>query len=306
MIVVRFSGGLGNQIYQYALYELLKRQYSIPVLADVTDYIAKNYHQGFELEKVFVDLNLDKIDKKDIFKITGRLPVFYGGPGKEKVRKIRKFINRKFFHKQNGNVIFGHEFITQQHNINLIRRMQDVHSNLYIDKFYPMVNDIQHISQIADSLHFVPFTETENILLANKIKSSTSSVGVHIRRGDYVGTEMDVLKDTYYKNAIHYVQSIIQNPIFYFFSDNPDYIYNEFEWLKKKIVVENNRKEKNFRDMQLMSLCHSNIIANSTFSVWAALLNKNTDKMVICPEYKTKCGNIIHYGLDTWIGISND
>ena len=116
MIVIRFCGGLGNQLFQYALYDSFARN-DIDVQADISDYLAKNYHQGFELEKVFKNLELRKIKKKEIFKITGRLPVFYGGPGKEKIRKLRKILNRKLFYKRNGNVIFGSEYVSTRNSI---------------------------------------------------------------------------------------------------------------------------------------------------------------------------------------------
>ena len=98
---------------------------------------------------------------------------------------------------------------------------------------------------------------------------------------------------------------IFQKTLFYFFSDDTEYVAEKYGWLQNKIIVQNNKKEKSFRDMQLMSLCQYNIIANSTFSLWAALLNKNKNKEVLCPLIFNTNDEDVKYGLEEWTGISN-
>ena len=116
-----------------------------------------------------------------------------------------------------------------------------------------------------------------------------NSVSVHIRRGDYVSNPEytkihGVCSTDYYHRAIEYICSKVENPAFYFFSDDMD-------WVKKNITVNNDcvyvtgtPAGKDFYEMYLMSICKHNIIANSSFSWWGAWLNKNTEKIVIAPK----------------------
>lgn len=74
------------------------------------------------------------------------------------------------------------------------------------------------------------------------------------------------------------------------------------------VFVTNNQGDQSFRDMQLMSRCKHNIIANSSFSWWAAFLNPNPDKIVICPailDDNGRCREDIHHWIycDDWIKI---
>lgn len=298
MIIIRFSGGLGNQLYQYALYVKMQAEFGKEnVQADITDYIGKNYHQGFEIENIFQDIQLDCISGKEAFKITGRLPIFYGGPKKDLVRKIRKQINRRFFNKWNGNVIFGHNFIKLYGSGELGKRLSDENRYTYIDKFYPSCNffNENELENVVQILKFIPFNDVENEKMADKICNS-NSVSVHIRRGDYIGTDFDKVTIDYYKKAVAYFMNRDEEYMFYIFSDDKDYISKEFTWLENKVLVDINSGKSSFRDMQLMSLCKHNIVTNSTFSLWAAIFNRNKEKKVIYPSFATD-------GLKTWIGL---
>ncbi|MBO6137103.1 MAG: alpha-1,2-fucosyltransferase, partial [Lachnospiraceae bacterium] len=104
-----------------------------------------------------------------------------------------------------------------------------------------------------------------------------NSVSVHVRRGDFVRLGTD-LPESYYKKAMDYFRANTEDPVFYCFSDDIEYCKRLFGDTVK--YVEGNDA---LRDFWTMSLCRHNITANSTFSAWAAWINKNDDKVVIHP-----------------------
>lgn len=104
-------------------------------------------------------------------------------------------------------------------------------------------------------------------------------VSVHIRRGDYVKHSMFVqLWETdYYERAM---AQFPDDTRFLIFSD--DQAYCRSRWSGSRFNYSNGRDE--IEDMNLMASCHHNIIANSSFSWWAAYLNPNPNKRVIYPK----------------------
>ncbi len=119
--------------------------------------------------------------------------------------------------------------------------------------------------------------------LANKIQTD-NSVSLHIRRGDYLtDAKNDVLSNHYYLEAINYIVNKIEDPHFYIFSDDIEWVKKNFKITQKHTYIDNNQNS-GFYDIQLMNLCKHHIIANSTFSWWAAWLNGNDKKIVIAPK----------------------
>ena len=110
------------------------------------------------------------------------------------------------------------------------------------------------------------------------------SVSIHVRRGDYIKAGSRLLDQNYYKSAIQYMNSKINNPKFFVFSNDIEYCKGIFNEYKGFVYIEGNTGNESFRDMQLMSQCKHNIIANSTFSFWGAYLNDNPAKIVIAPN----------------------
>jgi glycosyltransferase involved in cell wall biosynthesis len=105
-----------------------------------------------------------------------------------------------------------------------------------------------------------------------------NSVSLHVRRGDYL-----TLSDYHYNLSLGYYT----NAIDYFSGYNFTVFSDDIEWCKN-VFTGNNftfvEGTSDVEDLYLMSLCKHNIIANSTFSWWGAMLNRSIDKQVVCPD----------------------
>ena len=130
--------------------------------------------------------------------------------------------------------------------------------------------------------------EPENAAIADVIHRRTA-VSLHVRRGDYVSDAKiqsvhGVCGLDYYARAMAAVEAQVASPHYIVFSDDPDWTRANLTSPHPMTFVTCNSAERGFRDMQLMSLCHHHIIANSSFSWWGAWLNARADKVVVAPE----------------------
>lgn len=116
-----------------------------------------------------------------------------------------------------------------------------------------------------------------------------SAVSVHIRRGDYVTNPSaasihGVCALEYYYSAIRFISTHVKNPVFFVFSDDPHWAKDNLNIGQSIRIIEANGPDRGVEDMWLMKSCRHHIVANSSFSWWAAWLNDSTEKIVIAPK----------------------
>lgn len=269
MKIVRVNGGLGNQMFQYAFG--LKLQHLHPtekILFDLKDF--RGYHlHNYELDHVF-GLKLQRPSFGQLCSIT--FPFSENAfPGNHlyRFRKVRK-----------NEVYDKEEFKYCEELLNLPGDRYYI--GYWINEGY--FADIK--DQVLEAFTFRrPLGEKAKAYLAQI--QSANSVGIHVRRGDFLLHKIfqGICERDYYEKAIGYVKEHVSSPHFFIFS-------NDIQWCKENIAeytggnyttVEINDSANNYLDMQLMSCCKHNIIAHSTFSWWAAWLNRNEEKIVVAP-----------------------
>ncbi len=124
------------------------------------------------------------------------------------------------------------------------------------------------------------------------------TVSIHIRRGDYQKMHWDISRKPYYSKAVETMNKMVGDPVFLLFSDDIEWVKKNMEIDGRKIYV-SDQGLKDYEEFAIMEHCKHHIIANSTFSYWAAYLNMHTDKIVIYPR-RWRRSEIIP---KKWIGI---
>lgn len=363
MIIVRFTSGLGNQMFQYSFYRFLKNLYKdTQVKADLTWFYANDDHHGYELQRIFgaarhSDFDVEEATKGELFRTVGIIPnllqpknMITGGAksfdkesvldsfrpeqsfrhgrftqaqaaGFEKLRRYPNRIIREFTQKKREPYMIdqlGGKICNDDVNVNgpansTYNEMYDKVTHLDISRDWYMTGfwiEEKYLRGRLDEMRrhfrFPEITDDRNRRLADEIMSC-NSVSLHVRRGDYLsGLYADMfvaLGREYYEKAAGYIKGKVREPRFFIFSDDPGFVREEFAWLDNKCIVTGNEGNDSFRDMQLMSLCRHNIIANSTFSQWGALLNGNEEHITVYPAsyLKDRDNEMKHF--DGWVRL---
>lgn len=303
MIVLRITSGLGNQMYQYAFYTLLKEKYKdTEVLCDTTWF--HNNHEGrkYELEAIFsgVEGSLFEIKKASflqIVKLSGKIPNIFDGKFGKFFNEFRRYPNRIL---KDTLLEKRKQYILEQVEGPLFDKVMNLNTSKdwYITGFFIEEKYYSNVlEKVREKFIFPKISESSNIEYAKQI-SECDSISIHVRRGDYLS---DLYKDKfltlgkeYYEKAINHVSELVINKCksegrepnikYFIFSDDEEFVKKEFNWLNNKVIVSGNDGDLCYRDMQLMSLCKHNITANSTFSQWGALLNTNDGHITVYPK----------------------
>ena len=129
---------------------------------------------------------------------------------------------------------------------------------------------------------------------------SCNSVSISVRRGDFLklGWQLPL---SYYENAIHLIKEKIPDAMFFCTSDDIDWCKRT--WGNEMEYIDWSLGDYQYFDMQVISECKHNILANSTFCSWGAWLNSHVDKIVIYPENNVYLKDRKDFWEDEWIGV---
>jgi hypothetical protein len=274
MIKVLLTGGLGNQMFQYAFGRNLSVKNNTNLVLS-SSYLQSKlpFKKWATAMKYELDIfNVNATVESNIF--SGKL--LY--PIAKAEYLIREKINNILLNEVQENVFsFQRDLLNSKDN-------SFIKGNFQSEKYFKSIEDI-----IRKEFTFKTVLSGQNAEWKNDIENS-NSVSIHVRRGDYISIKSNAQKFaqipiSYFQQAIQYIASKTESPVFFVFSDDTD-------WVKENLKVDfpltfitnNYLPETSHQDMQLMSLCKHNIICNSTFSWWSAWLNTNPQKTVIAPQ----------------------
>lgn len=271
MIVVKLLGGLGNQMFQYAIGRKLSLIHNDELFLDCSFFDEKGTHTPRDFELDIFDIKASRPDNSILKKFESEQPSVV-------TRAIHRLLSKKIEPKSYFEK--GHAF--QQELFNL---RGDIHLIGYwqTEKYF---NDVEQ--EIRKDFSFIHPPTGKNAELLTQI-DNCNAVSLHIRRGDYVtnnaaNTFHGLCGLDYYKAGVEYIKSKHDNIQLFVFSDDISWAKENLKYDLPMTFIDHNSGKNSWEDMRLMSHCKHNIIANSSFSWWAAWLNNNGDKIVVAPK----------------------
>ena len=268
MVVVEINGGLGNQMFQYALYLKFKSLGKDVCIDDEILVDKLNDNRALKVFDVF-NLKYDLCSKSVSHKMAD-----------EDIRLLYR-LRRKIFGRKSKDTFYAETDLENNYYPQVLSM-----DNVYLAGVWQCEN---YFSDIRDSI-IKNYTFKYEDINRPSIKrivariADTNSVSIHLRKGDYVNNPGydDICTLEYYEKAIAYIKECVDNPVFYVFSDDISFARNVFD-VNNYVFVDEHKGITAHCDMYLMTKCKHNIIVDSSFSWWGAWLNQNDEKIVICP-----------------------
>ena len=305
MIYVKMSGGLGNQMFQYAVAKWVQNVTKQKLCLDYSDYDNYELNHNATFHNTMGKLNIcydEVVYKKEDFLRKCSLAKQY-----KKWHRMLNFISRVLLFE--GRM--GFERILQPK----FNRMGLIFSR---DGYVPIYPEIIHTQDVVISgflqspkyfyhLHDKlqkEFTLLEDISEDNKkwtnLFQNCNSVCLHIRRGDYALKNRMHCTISYYQKAVERMLILVDNPHFFVFSDDLEWVKGNLKTNVDITFVDSHNDSCN--ELNIMKQCKHFIISNSTFSWWAQYLSNNSDKIVIAPRpWLRKIPSDIY--MEKWITI---
>lgn len=313
MIIINYSyGGIGNQMYQYALQLALEEKYpEQEIKADFTSYyLIKDFSYGFGLRRFF-DIHIEEASTTELNNI------YYGIVNKPYFSRFPQRVRMSLLDNADRNSKLCFWKAKLKENVISEKVFSAYNGNVFdLDKnhdwyFNGIWQNIQYFEWISEKVKkafaLKPQLSDEDKRRLEEIRES-QSVCIHVRRGNFLThPNVNICDMNYYRKAINLMRKCKEGNLHFFvFSDDIEYCKKYFKDLEKVTFISHPADRCDI-DMYLMGQCSNAIIPNSTFAFWAIYLGDNGKKKIICPRYSVREKDIWHeFSVpNTWLKIDN-
>ncbi|MFZ4396972.1 MAG: alpha-1,2-fucosyltransferase [Kiritimatiellia bacterium] len=268
MVIVSLTGGLGNQLFQYAAGRAVALRQRTSLLMDIT---------AFEIYTLRA-YRLSNFNIQESIAHTGWLPRLFGRPTNRYLRSLRRRLPYFWLQRVKERTQFAFD--------------PDIFKNgrhVLLEGFWQNERYFREIAPLLrDEFSLRNQTDRENADMAVTIRN-VNAVSIHVRRTDYVmnvrtAQTHGACSAAYYQAAMQMICANVRDPHFFVFSDDAAWAKNNLQFATPVTFVTHNQAERDYEDLRLMTLCRHHIIANSSFSWWGAWLGTNPGRIVIAPK----------------------
>jgi hypothetical protein len=274
MVIVKLQGGLGNQMFQYAVGRHLADRLNTRLKLDLQTLLDRTPQPNL----TFRDYELDIFNLRAEIATPADVARF-AVPQTPAARWLRKLRSP-----------FAGYRIIREATMAYDPRVPAAAGNLYLEGFW---QSERYFSAGADAIRrdfsFKTPPGPENQRVLAQMEAGTA-VSVHIRRGDYVHNERTnsyhgICSLDYYDEAVATLAKRVPDPRLFVFSDDIAWVKEAWKVPYPVVYVAHNQGRSSWEDLRLMSRCRHHVIANSSFSWWGAWLNPDPAKLVVAPKH---------------------
>ncbi len=291
MVITKITGGLGNQMFQYAVGRAYALRTNKELKLDISFFEEQSLRE-FRLNDFNLHYTLASSNEINHYKF-GNYPT------------VNRFTKKVF-----NRFIFKNDLLRKEKFYHFDSQLLEIKGDVYLlgywqsEKYFAdfksvLLNDFRLKKTLSDTALY--FDESINL---------TNSVSLHVRRGDYLSNPKvnyihGIVPIEYYKNSVELLLTHYCNLKFFIFSDDMKWCKENLNFVPDPVFVVLEETGKDCEEMYLMSQCKHNIIANSTFSWWGAWLNQNPEKNVISPKswFSDKTINTSDLIPSSWIRV---
>lgn len=270
-VVASIFGGLGNQMFQYAAGRALAHRLGVPLTLDLTWFEARQPNTAREYGLVHFPILAGKASKSDVRELKGNDPTL-----------LSKILYRLLRSQPPGPPT-----LTREPHFHYWPEFERLRSPILLYGYWQSPRYFDDIAYLIRSeFVFQPLPVGQSQEVADQISRDDNSVAVHIRRGDYFSNAANYrvlggcCPPTYYARGLELLSAEGQPLKLFLFSDEPDWARTNFDPGGHSVVVVDipAHRETPHHDMHLMSLAKHYLIANSSFSWWAAWLRSKSEE----------------------------
>jgi hypothetical protein len=266
MKTIRITGGIGNQLFQYAFGLYLSKKTGDKVYYDPQ---TKSHSSEWVSRKFgLTELLGNNLDIQSSYLLH---PTLY---------RIKRKIAQSF------PKLFDRFVVEVKQHVSI--NMHTIQEGQYFDGYWQCLSYVEEVKDIV----FANIDSFRNAIIKTAIgteiyQNPDNVISLHVRHGDYLNNPENfktygICPKSYYIKAIETLKSKLNqdHARIYIFTDDEKWCQANFSEFDCNIISGNTAET----DLILMSLCKHNIIANSTFSWWGAYLNRNPEKIIIAPK----------------------
>ena len=270
MIISRITGGLGNQMFQYAFGRRLAVKHETELKLDVSFYS----------DPANAEPNPVRTYDLGVFKIHERIA------SQSEIAKLSKRVENDLIDRVLNRLKGVKQGHIREPHFHFSESAYNSPNNIYLSGYWQSEKYFADIEPtLRAEFEFNDQPDEMATAMLDRIES-TNSVCVHVRRGDFLTNPLNGLFGVdYIQKAEEIMMARISDPTYFVFSDDMDWCEASLKFEGSTVFVSNDFGGMKFRDdLRLMAACKHFIISNSSFSWWAVWLSRRDDKIVVAPK----------------------